>query len=86
MFEPVKVGGMGFGPWSDRQAVSGRLRFFPREVKDLLVSPRPWRRMRMLSGWPDEGGMMSRVKEEEKSAFVGRRGAVILARGLGLGW
>ena len=76
----MKIGGIGFGPWRERQAVSGRLRFFPREVNDLLVSPRPWRRMRMLTGWPDEGGIMSTVNEEGKSAFVGRRGAAILAR------
>jgi hypothetical protein len=42
--------------------------------------------MRMLTGWPVEGGITSMVNEEGKSAFVGRRGAVILARGLGLGW
>lgn len=59
-------------------AVSGRLRFLPSCAKEDWVSPRPWRRMRILSGEPVEGGMMSRVREEEKSDLVGRRGEAML--------
>lgn len=57
----------------------------PSEVNDLLVSPRPCRRMRMLTGEPEEGGTMSRVREEGKSAFVGRRGRVAIL-GIALSW
>lgn len=41
-------------------------------VKDLLVSPSPCKRMRMLSAEPLDGGVMSSVMVEGKSDFVGR--------------
>ena len=57
----------------EMQAVSGRLRFLPRVLKEVWVSPRPWRRIRILTGEPDGGGMMSRVRFGGKSDLVGRR-------------
>ena len=62
----------------EMQHVSGRLRFVPREVNEVWVSPRPWRRMRMLIGLPVEGGTMSSVMFGGKSDLVGRRGDAIL--------
>ena len=73
MSEPVKIGGMGLRPRMEMQAVSGRLRFLPRVLKEIWVSPSPWRSIRTLMGEPDGGGMISRVRFWGKSDLVGRR-------------
>lgn len=74
---PVKSAGMGAMPRMEMPAVSGRLSWDPRRVNEASVSPRPWRRIRMLTGGCDEGGgMMDRVREGGKSLGVGRRGIV----------
>lgn len=71
--------GMGLKPRREMHAVSGRLRFLARVVKEAWVSPRPWRRMRMLIGEPLEGGgMMSRVRLVGKSDLVGRRAGILV--------
>lgn len=67
---------MGFGPWMEIATVSGRFKFLPSWVKDLLVSPRPWSSSRTLTGEPDGGGTMSIVREEGKSEVSGSRGEV----------
>ncbi len=43
------------------------------------MSPRPWRRMRRLSGWPVDAGTISRVRLEEKSDLAGRQGLAIMS-------
>lgn len=40
------------------------------------MSPRPWRRMRMLIGWPVGGGIIERVREGGKSVGVGSLGVI----------
>lgn len=65
-------------PLIERHAVSGRFRFLPSVVKESCVSPKPWRRMRMLMGEPVDGGFTEKVREGEKSDFWGRRGRVIV--------
>lgn len=72
----MKSSGIGLKPRNAMHAVSGRLRFFPSCAKDVSVSPRPWRRIRMLTGEPVEGGMNESVAEEEKSVGRGRRDIV----------
>jgi hypothetical protein len=46
----------------------------PSVVNEAFVSPRPWRRMRILTVEPVGGGTMSSVRLEGKSAFVGSLG------------
>jgi hypothetical protein len=46
-------------------------------VKEVLVSPRPWKSRRMFTGEPLEGGTMSREMFWGKSSLVGRRGGAI---------
>jgi len=70
--------GTGEGPWIERQAVSGKLRFLARVVKEVFVSPRPWRRTKAFTVWPEGGGTMSSLREEGKSEGVGRRGVVVV--------
>ena len=55
--------------------VSGRASCRPRVVNEADVSPRPWRRMRMLVSCGDVGGGRVMVKwmEAGKSDWVGRR-------------
>ena len=47
-------------------------------VKDVFVSPRPWKRRRMFTGEPLDGGTISRVIFLGKSSLVGSRGGGIL--------
>lgn len=68
---------MGFGACNEMAHVSGRLRFLPSWANEALVSPRPWRRMRMLTGVPVVGGMIERGGEEGKSEERGRRGGIM---------
>lgn len=57
------------------QAVYGRFKVLPRLANGVSASPRPWRRMRMLSGgWELGEGMMSRWMEGGKSDLTGRQG------------
>jgi hypothetical protein len=74
--------GRGSGRWITCDGAEGRVRrgWVPSVVKDMFVSPSPWRRMRILSAGPEDGGLISRVREEGKSAFVGRRGASIVLK------
>ena len=51
----------------------------PSVVKEAFVSPRPWRRMRMLTGEPEGGGTMSSVRFDGKSAFVGSLGVELIS-------
>lgn len=75
--EPVKSAGTGDGARREMQAVYGRFSCRPRIEKGLSLSPRPWRRRRMLSGaWSLGGGIMSSWIKEGKSDFSGRRGCV----------
>lgn len=69
--------GMVDGPRREMHAVSGRLSWRPRVVNEAWVSPRPWRRRRMLSGAPLEGGTMSSVSLEGKSDFCGSLGGIM---------
>lgn len=68
--------GMGEGAWMARQHVSGRLRERARVVKEVLVSPRPWRRRRMFTGKPVWGGIIESVRAGGKSVVWGSRGIV----------
>lgn len=71
-------GGIGFGARNEMAQVSGRLRFLPSCANEACVSPRPWRRIRMLMGLPVVGGMMVRGIEGEKSEARGRRAGIVL--------
>ncbi len=72
---PAKRSEIGRSPCSDRHAVSGRLRFLAKAVKESFESPRPCRRMRTLTGsLPSEGGTISKVRlTSEKSSRLGSR-------------
>lgn len=66
---------MGLGAWREMHAVSGRFRLWARVLKGRWVSPRPWRRRRMLVGGVEfGGGVIVRVRFGGKSDGVGRRG------------
>lgn len=70
---------MGSKPRREMHAVSGSASARERDVNEMCVSPRPWRRIRMLVGrWPEGGGTVERVKEEGKSEAAGRRGIELI--------
>lgn len=73
--------GRGVGARREMQAVAGRERVRAREVKGRWVSPRPCRRRRTWVGCGvgRGGGVMVRVREEGKSARVGRRGISLVS-------
>lgn len=51
--------GSGCGARREMHNVSGRLRFWPRVLNEVCVSPRPWRRRRMfVAGWEDGAGFV----------------------------
>lgn len=62
--------------------VSGSASCRPRVVNEADVSPRPWRRTRMLVSWGDAGGggVMVKWMEGGKSDRVGSRVAIVDTR------
>lgn len=67
------------GAWSDMHAVSGKDRFWPRLVKEALVSPSPWSRIRMFMGACEAGGgIMVSWSHDGKSEAVGSRAGMFV--------
>lgn len=57
--------GMGVGAWRIRHVVSGSSRAWARFVKELVVSPMPWRRIRMFGG-----GRLEVVEERDGGGVI----------------
>ena len=80
-WKPPRSNGSGVGACNARHAVSGSDSCLAKVANDRLVSPRPWRRMRMLTGLcGDGGGMMARLRLGGKSDEVGRRPGMLVVR------
>lgn len=74
--------GKAFGAWMTRHVVSGSARAWARPVKDLELSPMPWRRITMFGGArlevevvrDGEGGVIVSLMWSGKSERVGAVG------------
>ena len=76
--EASDLEGKGVGAWSEMHAVSGSDSCLPRLVKDLLLSPRPCRRITTFTAWCDDAGAVTvSCRPGEKS-----EGSGILLRSL----